>query len=401
MTPLTVQNRKLLFVLKLLLQSLAVGIVCGLVGTLFSSLIVKVTAFRTLHGWLVCFLPLAGLLVVLPYKLFSVSGVDTNRVLQAANGKNDLPPLIAVAVFSATVISHLFGASVGREGAALQLGGGLAVTFAKLFKSDAAQKQVLVRVGMAGLFSAVFNTPLTAFFFALEIVCVGSIPLLSVFPCLVSSFSAFAVSRLLNAPIERFSFTAVSPFSFDSLWKILLLTGLCILLGLAFCKSLSLCRKVFATFLPNEFLRVAVGGVLLFALTAIVGNQDYNGAGIHVISRIFETRTFRPEAFLLKWIFTCVSMGCGFKGGEIIPTIFIGATFGALISSIIGLPVAFGAALGVVILFCCVTNCPLSSLCLGAELFSFAGVWYFLPLVAVTFLVSGKTSLYHAQQRKI
>ena len=160
-------------------------------------------------------------------------------------------------------------------------------------------------------------------------------------------------------------------------------------------------EKGFKKLIPQEYLRIVVGGVILVAATACVGSQTYNGAGIPVIEHLFEEGAVHPEAFLLKLLFTCVSVGCGLKGGEIVPTLFIGATLGALVATLVGLPVAFGAALGMVALFCCVTNCPLASLFLGAELFSFVGFWYFIPVVAVVFLASGKTGLYHAQKRKI
>lgn len=387
--------------LKLLLASLVVGGFGGVIGTAFSYVISTVTTLRTQNGWLICLLPIAGLLVVLTYKAFSVMGVGTNHVLKAADGKGELSPFITATIFLGSAISHLFGASVGREGAALQLGGGLAVTTGKLFRLNEKQSQLLVRAGMAGVFSSVFGTPLTAAFFALEIVCVGSIPLLAVLPCFISSAVAFVVAHFLGAHAERFSVLGVPPVSFDVAWKVAVLTVLCVALGFLFCKALHFCETLFAKILKNEYIRIVVGGAVLLLLTVLVGNQDYNGAGITVIERIFKSGMFFPVAFLLKLLFTCISVGSGFKGGEIVPTLFIGATFGALVASLLGLPVAFAAALGMVLLFCTVTNCPLASLFLGMEMFSFAGFWYLIPTVLVVFLISGKTSLYHAQQRKI
>lgn len=398
---MSIFNEKIKSVTKLLLLSLAIGAVSGIVGARFSHLIGQATTLRTQNSWIIYLLPVAGLLVVAIYKIFSVSGVGTNQVLDAANGKGKLSPTIFFAIFIASAISHLFGASVGREGAALQLGGGLAVAVGNFSKISKAQKQALVRAGMAGVFSAVFGTPIAAFFFALEVACVGSIQIMSILPCLISSFSAFWVARFLGATAERFPLETISTFSFSAIWKIALLTVLCVVLGTVFCKSLHFCEKIFKKTLKNEYLRIFVGGSLILVLTLIIGNQDYNGAGVNIIEHIFENAHFRPEAFLLKLIFTCISVGCGFKGGEIVPTLFIGATFGALVASILGLPIVFGAAMGMVLLFCCVTNCPLASIFLGAEIFSFIGFWYLIPFVVITFLISGKTSLYHAQQRKI
>ncbi len=393
-------NTKLKSTIKLLLISLLIGFTGGIVGMLFSFFISEITTFRMQNGWLICLLPIVSLLIVLTYKIFAVSGVGTNDVLNSADSDSKLSPLITPAVFIASVISHLLGASVGREGAALQLGGGIAVTFSKILKLEEPEKQILVRAGMAAVFSAVFGTPFTAFLFALEVVCVGSIHISSILPCLVASFSAFGVSHFLGGRAERFSLKTLSDFSLDIVWKLLILTVLCAVVGFIFSNALHLSEKYFKRFFKNEFLRISVGGVAILVLTIIIGHQTYNGAGINIIVEIFENGHFIPAAFLLKIVFTCISVGSGFKGGEIVPTLYIGATFGALIASLLGLPIVFGAALGMILLFCAVTNCPLASLFLGAELFSFSNFWYLLPCVLVCFLISGKTGLYKAQKRK-
>lgn len=386
--------------------SITLGLAGGAVGSAFSHSISLVTDVRADNGWILYFLPLMGVAIVFLYKKLGIASQGTNTVLEAADGKPCLSPLLSVGVFSASVLSHLCGASVGREGAALQIGGSIALPIKKLFKIKDCHLPILARCGIAAVFSAVFGTPLTAFLFVLEVVCVGTLHLKSILFSFISSFTAFGVSQLLNTHVERFNLTFIPNFSFDIIWKILIITLLTSVLSIGFCHLLYHTTKYAKRFIKNAYLRIFLGGALVVGLTALVSTTDYNGAGVNVIERIFDdtltpnTLNFKPEAFLLKLLFTTVSVAAGYKGGEIVPTLFIGSAFGALTASVIGLPVPFGAALGMILLFCGVTNCPLASLALSFELFSGAGFWYFLPTVAVCFVLSGKISLYSAQKHK-
>lgn len=390
--------------IKLLAASLILGLIGGLVGSAFSFLIGFVTDIRISNNWLIYFLSLCGVLIIFLYKKLGIFGQGTNTVLEAANGTEGLSPLLAIGVFLSSVISHLFGASVGREGAALQIGGSLALTASKIFHFDKKYIGILIRAGLAAVFSAVFGTPVTAFLFALEVVCVGTIHLNSAIPSAISSFTAFFVSQLSGAHPERLSLLTVPDFSFDTAWKTAVLTVLTAVLSIGFCHALRHSAALAKKLVKNPYFRIIIGGVVILALTIFVGNQDYNGAGISVIERIFRgdndpaSISFKPEAFALKLLFTCVSVAIGFKGGEIVPTLFIGSTFGAFLATLFGLPAPFGAALGMVLLFCGVTNCPLASIALGFELFSGVGFWYFIPTVALCFIISGNISLYKAQK---
>lgn len=396
--------REIKKILKFFSVCILLGISGGIIGAGFSHSISLVTNFRQENGFILCLLPILSLLVVFIYKKLDITGMGTNQVLESADEKNTLSAKLPLGIVLSAVLSHLLGASVGREGAALQIGGGTATFFAHKFHLSENQRQILVRAGMAAVFSAVFGTPLASFFFALEIVCVGKLHLKSAIPCFITSFTGYYTSLFFGAHPERFNLPFAPEFSFNIAWKITVLTVLVSILSIGFCYALRYSSKFVKNLIKNEYLRIAIGGAVVFALTVLVGNQDYNGAGVNVIERIFDggfspySLNFRPEAFLLKLIFTCVCVSAGFKGGEIVPTLFIGATFGALVATIVGLPVAFGAALGMVLLFCGVTNCPLASLFLGIELFSGVGTWYFVPTVALCFLLSGKISLYSAQK---
>lgn len=394
-------NKKSLIIgLKTLAVSLVLGIAGGIIGALFSWLIGLVTKIRTDNGWIICILPIAAPIIVLIYKKLGVSEMGTNRVLESADGKNTLSTRLLPAVFTTSVISHLLGASVGREGAALQMGGSLATFFSKIFHLSDVQRKILVRAGMAAVFAAVFGTPLAAFWFALEIVCVGNLHLKSALFCLISSFSGYFTALLLGTQPERFTLYSVPVFSFSLCVKIFIMTVATAILSICFCGALHYFSKFVKQILKNEYLRIFSGGILIFGLTVIVGNQNYNGAGINIIDQIFKNNQFEPYSFALKLIFTCISVAFGFKGGEIVPTLFIGSTFGAFLASILGVPVSFGAALCMILLFCGVTNCPLASVFLSFELFSGTAFKYFIIPVILCFLLSGKISLYSAQKHK-
>lgn len=270
-----------------LLLGLTAGVICGLCGTLFSKTVGFVTALRQSNGWLLWLLPIGGLLTVLVYKLCKVKNTGTTNVFDCARENKDLPNGLPIAIFLTTAISHLFGASAGREGAALQIGGGVANILGKAFKLDEDSKRITVMCGMAALFSAVFGTPLAACVFVLEVV-FSSLSLYAVIPVLIASFSAFAVSRFFGVSPERFELGALPKFSLTLVLKTALITAAGILVAFIFCQSLIRGKTLFKKAVKNEYLRIALGGIIIIALTFLVGNRDYNGGGIDVIERVFE-----------------------------------------------------------------------------------------------------------------
>lgn len=375
------------------------GLLGGILGATFVHTVSSVTAVRTSFGWLILLLPLAGLLSAFIFKFLKVDEMGTNNVLKSAESESCLSPLLAPAIFIGSALSHLCGASVGREGAALQLGGSLATGLAKLFKLDDGGRKILVYCGMAGLFSAVFGTPIAAFIFALEVVYTGKIKLKAIIPSCLTSFVAYFVSIGLKTHPERFNLTTVPPFNLSVVGKTALIAIVSALIGIVFCYGLSYGKKFFKKLIKNDYLRIFLGGIVIIILTALIGNQTYNGAGVSFIESIFEHGTVVNEAFALKLIFTVIAVSAGYKGGEIVPTLFIGAAFGSAAAALIGLPVSFGAAIGMTALFCSVTNCPLATIFLGLEMFSFKGAGYLILAAGLSFAVSGKIGLYSAQKR--
>lgn len=380
-----------------LVSGVAVGLICGVIGAAFSKSVSFVTELRAENEWLIYLLPLGGLLSVAIYKLCRVESLGTNQVFESIRSEKPLSFLLAPAIFAGSVITHLLGGSAGREGAALQLGGSASALIAKIFKLDDKSRHILTICGMGAVFSALFGTPIGACVFALEVVSVGQICSAAIFPSIVSSVTAYLVASGLGIKPERFHVDAIPAMNIDSLCRILVVAVAAAAVSMIFCQSMHFGEKLFKKYLKNPFIRIFAGGAAVILLTLIVGTRDYNGGGVNVIERIFEEGTVRPEAFLLKIIFTVITISAGFKGGEIVPTLFIGATLGGTVGPLVGLNPAFGAATGMAAMFCGVTNCPLATFFICIELFGAEGMIFYAVAAAVSFVLSGYTSLYHSQ----
>lgn len=377
---------------------IVVGIPCGLCGALFSHAITFVTGVRTENSFLLFLLPVGGVISVALYKLCRVEGYGTNQVFKCARSEKAVPITLMPAIFIGSSITHLLGGSAGREGAALQLGGSISSLISKIFKLDDKSRHILTLCGMGALFSAVFGTPVGACVFALEVVRVGNFCSAAFFPTMVSSITAFGISSLLAVEPERFHLSFIPEFATLPLLSVLLIAMAGALVSIIFCQLLHIGEKLFHKFFKNPFIRIVIGALIIIALTLLLGTRDYNGGGITVIHNIFAEGHVKYEAFVLKMIFTAITVGCGFKGGEIVPTLFIGATMGATVSALLSFDPAFGAAVGMAALFSGVTNCPIATIFICAEMFGGEGILFFAVASITSFLLSGMTGLYSSQK---
>ena len=384
--------------IKWLVISGLVGGISGLLGTLFHVSVEYATTFRIEHEWILWCLPLGGMLIVLLYRLCRVSSrVGTNQVILSIRTEEKIPLLLAPLIFVSTVITHLCGGSAGREGAALQLGGCVGSQVGHLFRLDEKDMHLVILCGMSGVFSALFGTPLTAVLFALEVISVGVLYYSGFIPCLVSSLTAYQVSLAFGISPTRFPLEAIPAISVSVLLQVLALSILCALLSIGFCVAIHQTEALVFRVLKNELVRAALGGVLLIGLTYLVGTRDYNGTGMSFIAAAISGNA-RPEAFVLKLVFTVITIAAGLKGGEIVPTFFVGATFGCVAGGLLGLDPAFGAALGLIALFCGMVNCPLASIILSIELFGAQGMLLFAIACGVSYVLSGYYGLYSSQK---
>lgn len=375
------------------------GILGGLIGSLFGTTLQLANDLSAGIWWLVFLLPLGGVVIVSIYKLFKLkTDPGTNCVIEAIRTEKSVPWAMAPSIFVGTFITHLLGGSAGREGAALQLGGSLGSTVGKLLHLDEKDMHLSVLCGMSGLFSALFGTPVAAAFFALEVISVGVTYYSALVPCLISSVIAFAITTKLGVSELHFDITnSIPQLNFTSIAQVIALAAGCALVSILFCVTMHKTPKLMKKLIKNDYLRVIAGGVIIIALTFIVGCRDYNSAGSHIIGNAIAGEA-KPEAFLLKILFTAITIGCGYKGGEIVPTLFIGSTFGCVVGGLIGLDPSFGAAIGMLCLFCGVVNCPLASIMLSIEIFGSQGLILFAIGCAVSYMLSGYYGLYSSQK---
>lgn len=382
--------------LKWVLIAVLVGGICGVVGSAFHICIDLVTELRAEHTWVLFLLPVGGLAIYFLYKL-SKTKLDTNRVIETIRSENDIPLIMAPLIFISTIITHLLGGSAGREGAALQLGGSIGYNVGRLFKFGKDELHMIVMAGMSAFFAALFGTPLTAAFFALEVTSVGIMHYSGLVPCLVSAYAASSIAKLFGLSPVAFALTANVEFGAITSLQTAGIAILCALVSILFCVSLEKGEHYMKKLVKRAWLRPVIGGALVIALALIVGNQDYNGAGMHVIEAAMQGKA-DYWSFALKIVFTVITIAAGFKGGEIVPTFFIGSTFGCAVAPLLGLDPVFGAAIGFVATFCGVVNCPVASIILALEVFGAAH----LPLLAIacgiSYMLSGNYSLYKSQK---
>ncbi len=384
------------FVRWLVLATL-IGVLCGLLGAVFHIALEHVTELRGERPWLLYALPLAGLAIVALYRLLRVEGQGTNDVFIQVYQGGDISIRLVPAIFIGTILTHLCGGSAGREGAALQMGGTLGYHLGRLCRLDEKELRIATTAGMAAFFSALFGTPLAAAVFAIAVVSVDAFYHAALFPALTAALEAYGISLLMGIAPAQFQI-AVPVLTLGALLRAAVLAMLCALLSAVFCETIHMTGSLMARALPNPWLRILAGACLVIVMTLLCGVGDYNGAGMNVIAAAVEEGTVRPWAFALKLVFTAVTLGAGFKGGEVVPSFFVGAAFGCWVGPLLGLPAGFAAALGMVSVFCGAVNCPLASIFLSVELFGSDGILCFALACCISYMLSGYNGLYSGQK---
>lgn len=383
--------------IKWLLIALITGAVGGAVGSMFHVSVQWAAQLRGTYPWLLYLLPGGGILVAAMYRLSRMENENTNAIIDSIHFGDDVPLLLVPCIYFATVMTHLFGGSAGREGAALQIGGSLGCYIGRLVHLDAKDMRIATLCGMSAVFAALFGTPLTATIFALEVISVGVFYYSALVPCTVAAVTAFGISTAVGIAPTRFAVTtaALQP---EMLLRVAGLAILCSIMSILFCVTMHGTEHALVRRIPNDYLRIILGGAAVVGMTLLVGTTDYNGAGMEIITAAIEQGKAAPAAFLLKLIFTAVTIGCGFKGGEVVPTFFIGATLGCVAGPLLGIPAGFAAALGLVCVFCGAVNCPIASIVLSVELFGASALIYFALACGIAYMLSGYFGLYSSQK---
>lgn len=383
--------------LKWLVLAVLVGIVVGAASTLFAHVLTFVTHYRTEHVWTLLLLPLAGLVIVFLYDKFGKDDGGVNQVFSTIKAKDHVPALSAPLIFVATALTHLTGGSAGREGAAVQLGGSIADFMGKYIPLDEEDRHVMVMCGMSAAFAALFGTPMAAALFALEVVSVGVMYYGALMPCMIASLVASGFSANMGVHAEAFHVHNIPEFTVVNGVKMGIIALLCAVVSIAFCILLKKTGAFYKNYLKNKYIRVVVAGLLVIAITCILQTTDYMGAGANLIMEAIEHEKAMPAAFFIKMVLTAITMKAGFKGGEIVPSFCIGATFGCVLGGLLGIGPSIAAACGMVAVFCGVTNCPLTATIIAFEMFGFEGASFYVLAVAICYATSGYYSLYKEQ----
>ncbi len=393
------QAKNALIFLRWCLFSIIIGVVAGFVGVAFHHALEFAGHMRDTHDWLLYLLPFAGLLIVFWYRSVRMPlERGTNYILTSVRKSHPVRLRLAPSIFITSFLTHLCGGSAGREGAALQLGGAISENIGRKMKLDDRDSRTITMCGMAAGFSALFGTPLAASVFSMEVISVGVMYYAALFPCIFASVIAHRIALCLGGETTSFKLSGI-PDSVNALllFKLVLFGIACAVLSALVCIIFHKIGHIFKKKFPNQYAAVTVGGVAVVLLSIILRTRDYNGAGMAVIEQAVNGEA-RYEAFFLKLIFTAITIGVGYKGGEIVPVLFIGSTFGAAYGGFFGLDPSFAAGLGMTAVFCGVTNSPLTSVFLAFELFGGKSLALFALVISVAYMLSGYYGLYREQK---
>lgn len=383
---------------KWLFYGTLVGILCGIASAIFLHSLDFVTNYRESHSWIIVFLPIAGVFTSYLYIKFGKNSSRGNNLIleEIQNKKDKIPFRMGILVLISTLLSHLFGASVGREGTAVQMGGSLSEFISKIFKTDERDRRILLMSGISGGFGSVFGTPLAGAIFGMEVSSMGTMKYEALIPCFVASLVGDLVTKFLLVHHIKYSIQLIPEISPILIIKVIIASILFGLVAIIFSESVHFLKRTFTKYITKPLLRPVVGGLIIIILTFAVQTHIFNGIGTETIKNSFISQ-MPFVTFLGKILFTSISLGSGFQGGEVTPLFYVGSTFGNFLGSIMHLPISFVAALGLVGVFAGASNAPIACFILGVEMFGSEGAVFFFISSIVSYMFSGHHGIYTSQ----
>ncbi len=405
------------YLIKWLLLSLPLGIATGSIVAFFLWILNSSISFRFLHPYLLYFLPFAGIAIHFMYKAWGKSSEKGNNLImdEIHEPGGGVPPQMGPLVLVTTVITHLFGGSAGREGTAVQIGGSIAQVFAKWFKLSERDVKVLLMAGIAAGFGSVFGTPLTGAIFGIEVITLGKLKYDAILPCLFASIIGDITVNAwqIKHTGYRINFVQENNFFFSGYlhWDLLMMIKImiaAIAFGLAsyvFSEMVHNIKNLFLSMINDKWLIPFIGGVIIILLTFLVGKPDYLSLGVNpqrpdsiTIISSFTNGGAETFSWLWKTVFTAITLGTGFKGGEVTPLFYIGSTLGNSLAVLMDAPISLFAALGFIAVFAGATNTPLACTIMGVELFGGEYILYFALACFIAYFFSGHTGIYSSQR---
>ena len=381
------------------LFSVITGIACGALGGAFSMMVAWSNELRGQYPWLLFLLPFAGGMIVYLYHMF---GFEEDRgagmIFDSVRNDDKVPFHLIIVSFLATISTHLFGGSAGRVGVAIQMGGGVSSWLSEKVGLSQKDRSLFIMCGMAGLISALFGTPLMATFLSMEVINIGVIYYAALLPCLLTSLTAcFFVEALRLEPMQYVIEGAPSVNAL-SIAQVSTVSIAAALVSIIFCVFMAVYGYLLKKNVKNEYYRILIGAGLVVVLTLLLGSQRYNGSGAALLDAVFTDGMVFPYDFLLKILFTGITLQSGYKGGGVFPALIIGSTFGCFFGPIVGLSPTFGAAIGMIAVFCGSVNCPIASIFFGAEVFGTRNLLFFAIAAAISFVFSGYFTIFPGQR---
>ena len=404
--------------LRLLLVIVLASITIGSAVAFFLWLLNAAIHFRFQHTWLLYLLPVAGLVIHFAYHLYGKSSEKGNNLVidEIHQPGAGVPKRLGPLILFTTVITHLFGGSAGREGTAVQIGGSIAHWFGSLFKLKADALRIVLTAGIAAGFGAVFGTPLTGAIFAIEVLTVGRMKYDALLTCLIAGYigeitvSAWQIKHTayhigyVSAGLH-FNVTVAT----DLAWltgKILVASIFFGLASFAFAQATHHIKKIFVTLFKRAWMIPVCGGLTIIALTIAIGKPDYLSLGVEpeyagavTIVSAFQHGGANLFSWFWKLIYTAITLGTGFKGGEVTPLFYIGSTLGNTLATFLNAPVSLFAALGFIAVFSGATKTPIACSIMGMELFGPQYIIFFAISCFVAYLFSGRTGIYSSQRQ--
>ncbi|RXG31155.1 voltage-gated chloride channel family protein [Leeuwenhoekiella palythoae] len=392
------QIPSLVYLFKWIIICTLIGAIAGSISAFFLLSLEWATNYREAHLWIIALLPIGGFLVGLSYHLYGNSVVKGNNLLleEFHTPKKVIPFKMAPLVLFGTIATHLFGGSAGREGTAVQIGGAVADQFTKIFKLNNQDRKILLIAGISAGFASVFGTPLAGGIFALEVLILGRIRLDAIVPSFLAAVLSDYFCQAWNVGHTHYHINSIAEMNpANLLWA--LLAGIIFgLVSMLFSKSTHFWSSQFKKYIKYPPLRPFIGGVVIVIAVYLIGTTKYIGLGVPTIVDSF-SEAMNKYDFLVKVLFTSFTLGAGFKGGEVTPLFYIGATLGNALIWFIPLPMDLLAGMGFVAVFAGATNTPIACTIMGIELFGIESGVFIAIACSTAYLFSGHSGVYAAQ----